>query len=258
MFALARDRFATTVEQKQADAARRGMPIPTAESLLPQDRALAAFEAYPALTEKIKELVKDGKIPTSVGGRDFSFKVVNDIQSSMPTGRTADDILRASLRAIADLRLFFEATALPVVESPDRFPEELDKLVPSAAAAYRQAVADLRADRLSYRGPANELRQALWDVLHTLAPDGEVLKDTNYKSEPGAKSPTQRQRATFIMRKRRGQGPSDSTLTAIDAVATLTRDIYTRSNSSTHSAKDREEALQVQRYVEAVLRDLLA
>jgi hypothetical protein len=139
----------------------------------------------------------------------------------------------------------------------DPFLEELEYQAPDAAASYRQAIIDLAAERLSYRGPANELRQALWEVLQVLGPDDEVTKEPGFKLEPRTTGPTHRQRAAFIMRKRRGKDLPETTATAIDAVAALARATYTRSNSSTHGSRGREEAEQVGRYVEAVLRDLL-
>lgn len=142
-------------------------------------------------------------------------------------------------------------------ESSDTFLARLELRVPGAANSYRQAVLDLKAERLSYRGPANELRQALWEVLQTLAPDSAVIAEPEYKQEAGTKGPTHRQRAAFIMRQRLGEKPSESVLTAIDTIAALAREIYMRSSGSTHRQESRDEALQLQRYVEVVLRDLV-
>ena len=52
----------------------------------------------------------------------------------------------------------------------------LHKLVPSAGLSYEQALRDLRgAPRISYRGTAVELREALREVLDHLAPDADVM-----------------------------------------------------------------------------------
>src|SRR5450631_3727190 len=49
--------------------------------------------------------------------------------------------------------------------------ETLDRLVPSAAASYRQGFNDLAgSDRISYRGTAAEFREALRETLDHLAP----------------------------------------------------------------------------------------
>jgi hypothetical protein len=140
---------------------------------------------------------------------------------------------------------------------PESFMVEMERLVPSAAAAYKQAVRDLEAERDSYRGPANELRQALWAVLVTLAPDASVKAETDYQQEPGTTGPTHKQRARYILRVRRGPHADAAVLAAVDTVAVLARETYQRANVSTHNERDREEALQIKRYVEVVLRDLL-
>lgn len=48
----------------------------------------------------------------------------------------------------------------------------LERLLPTAAASYRQGLLDLQvADRLSYRGTASEFRETLRETLDHLAPD---------------------------------------------------------------------------------------
>ena len=258
-FMRARDQVAAGHEERKGDAVRRGMQIPSSDTLLALERVAAARTAFPALAEEIKRLVTSGRIPESAGGREFAFRVVRSIYEPLKSfSSQGDEIHRASIRAEADLRLFFQATALPTIDIAEHFLAEMERLVPTAAAAYRQAVSDLRSERLSYRGPANELRQALWSVLQELAPDDDVIAEPDFRLEGKEERPTHRQRAKFILRKRHeDEKLSKSTLATIDTVAALARQIYERANASTHNQKDREEALQLQRYVEAVLRDLL-
>lgn len=60
-------------------------------------------------------------------------------------------------------------------------------LVPTAALSYQQAIRDLAdGGRVSYRGPAAELREVLREVLDHQAPDGEVMKSSDYKPEKGS------------------------------------------------------------------------
>ena len=50
--------------------------------------------------------------------------------------------------------------------------ETLQSLVPTAALSYQQAIRDLAdSTRVSYRGPAAELREVLREVCDHLAPD---------------------------------------------------------------------------------------
>ncbi len=141
------------------------------------------------------------------------------------------------------------------IAATDPFLAKLASLVPGAAASYRQAVEDLKEDRLSYRGPANELRQALWETLQVLAPDEDVVAEPGFRQAPGTHGPTHAQRAAYILRKRRGADLTENAVAALSAVA---RETYVKSNDPTHNQREREEALQAQRWVEVVLRELLA
>jgi hypothetical protein len=74
----------------------------------------------------------------------------------------------------------------------------------SAAASYEQAILDLGDEsRKSMRGTAAELREALREVLDSLAPDSAVMHEPGFKLEEGRKEPTMRQKARFVLRSRR-------------------------------------------------------
>ena len=75
----------------------------------------------------------------------------------------------------------------------------LESAVPSAAASYRQGVLDLRTERLSYRGTAAELREALRETLDHLAPDGDVMAQASFSLEPEQSKPTMKQKAQYIL-----------------------------------------------------------
>jgi hypothetical protein len=145
----------------------------------------------------------------------------------------------------------------------ERVIETLEGLVPSAALSYKQAIIDLAdAARLSFRGPALELREALRETLDHLAPDSEVTSAPGYAEEKGRHGPTMKQKVRFIL-KARGQSKSSSevpeqTTTTIDEmVGTLTRSIYDRSSAATHVASERRIVIQIRRYVLAILHDIL-
>jgi hypothetical protein len=139
----------------------------------------------------------------------------------------------------------------------------LEGLVPSAALSYQQAVVDLRDDaRTSFRGAAAELREALREVLDHLAPDKEVMAAQGFKLEKDRAKPTMKQKVRFILRAR-GQGATQSavpedTATSIDAmIGQLARSVYDRSSLATHVASERKNVIQLKRYVDAVLYDIL-
>lgn len=150
-----------------------------------------------------------------------------------------------------------------------RIIETLEGLVPPAALSFRQAIIDLADDkRLSFRGAALELREALRETLDTLAPDDDVTgadgyvpeKDQHGKPRSG---PTMRQKVRFIL-KARGQSKSASqvaeqtTTTVEEMVASLTRSIYDKTAVAAHVQKERREVDQIRLYIVAVLHEILA
>ena len=138
----------------------------------------------------------------------------------------------------------------------------LGDLVVSAASSYVQALKDLEdTTRVSFRGTANELRSALWDVLDRLAPDQSVLA-AGFKLEKGHNKPTQKQKVRFILRSRgvaktATKAPESSVGLVDELVASLARASYDRSSISSHVATERSEVLQIKMYVDSVLAELL-
>ena len=106
-------------------------------------------------------------------------------------------------------------------EEDEHLIRTLENLVPFAALSYRQAVADLNDDkRLSFRGSALELREALRETLDHLAPDSEVTAAPGFVQEKDRHGPTMKQKVRFIL-KARGQGKTlnvvpEQAVTAID------------------------------------------
>jgi hypothetical protein len=141
--------------------------------------------------------------------------------------------------------------------------ETLSAMLPSAAASYKQALIDLGdPERLSFRGPALELREALREVLDHLAPDDAVMKSENFKLESGRTKPTMKQKVRFIL-KARGRSKSEiatpeNTATTVDTmVGDLTRSVYDKSSVATHIVTSRRNVGQIKMYVRAVLHDIL-
>lgn len=139
----------------------------------------------------------------------------------------------------------------------------LRALLPSAALSYEQALQDLdQSERLSWRGPATDLREALRETLDRLAPDDEVKATPGYKDEPDAHGPTMKQKVRFILRSRQtsralAATTEDATKLVDEAVGTFVRSVYTRSSISTHTPTDKSEVLRVLDLVRIVLSELL-
>jgi len=139
----------------------------------------------------------------------------------------------------------------------------LSGLLPSAARSYEQAVLDLRsAERLSWRGPATDLREALRETLDYLAPDDEVLAEPGFKLEKDTSGPTMKQKVRHILRKRgvgrsAMQSPESATQAVDEIVGTFVRGVYTRSSISTHTPTDRAEILRIRDWVRVAFCELL-
>lgn len=140
----------------------------------------------------------------------------------------------------------------------------LSTLLPSAARSYQQALTDLSGpERVSWRGPATDLREALRETLDHLAPDKDVVAQAGFKFEKDTTGATMKQKVRFVLRNR-GLGKSDTAPpeAAADAieevVGSFVRSVYTRSSVSTHTPTDRREVLRVRDWVRVTLAELLS
>jgi hypothetical protein len=141
--------------------------------------------------------------------------------------------------------------------------ETLDRLVPSAAASYRQGFNDLAgSDRISYRGTAAEFREALRETLDHLAPDDQVMAQVGFKLEADQTKPTMKQKVGFVL-KSRGTNKTirtaaEQSLSLIDELSgQVMRAVYNRASLATHVQQSKTEVRKIKRYVDTVLYDLL-
>lgn len=141
--------------------------------------------------------------------------------------------------------------------------DALERLIPSAALSYRQALADLAdRDRISFRGTANELREAFREVLDHLAPDEDVIEAAGFEFEKGQTRPTQRQRVRYILAaggssKTSQKVPEETSSLVEGLIASLARSTYERTSLSAHVSSARREVQQLKMYVDSVLAELL-
>lgn len=148
--------------------------------------------------------------------------------------------------------------------------ERLEGLQPALADAYQQVLMDLQDDqRLSYRGPANELRELLREILDLLAPDAKVKSEQWFRDSRASgpkderdRPPTQAEKARYIARSR-GLGGSavetvqEAAATIEERVGAVVRSLYKRTNAAAHVQRERSEIAQLVRYADALLLELL-
>lgn len=189
--------------------------------------------------------------------------------------RTSKAAYRRTLKSIANGCLTLEKVVLQGIPSPAAAPASnpdpldviiigtLAALVPSAARSFEQAVIDLRQpSRLSWRGPATDLREALRETLDHLAPDKDVTGQQGFKLEKDTNGPTMKQKVRFILRSRGAskssmESPEGAVQAVDEAVGSFVRSVYTRSSVSTHTPTDKREVLRVRDFVRVALTELL-
>jgi hypothetical protein len=168
------------------------------------------------------------------------------------------------LEVLREMRLGQTRVEAPVhSETELRLLETLQRLVPTAALSYQQALNDLKEPaRLSFRGTANELREVMRETLDHLAPDSAVEADSGFKLEKGQTKPTQKQKVRYVLRSRGigrtgRQAPEDTASLIDELTAKITRGSFQRTNLSTHIAGEAKEARQLKMWVDTVLAELL-
>jgi len=139
----------------------------------------------------------------------------------------------------------------------------LERMIPTAGASYKQALLDLQQKgRVSYRGAAAELREVVREVLDHLAPDDAVTAAPGFKLEEGLKGPSMKQKVRFILKARKvpdaGMKPAEDSIKHVDEnIPSLGRSVYNRGSMDVHTARSREEVLNLKLYADAVLGELL-
>lgn len=141
--------------------------------------------------------------------------------------------------------------------------DTLERLVPSAAASYRQGLIDMfAADRLSYRGTAAEFREALRETLDHLAPDKAVSVQPGFRLEDGQTKPTMKQKVRFVLasrgRNKTQREAAEKTLRLVEELSgEVMRAVYNRASLATHVQESKVEVGTVKRYIDTVFFDLL-
>lgn len=212
-----------------------------------------------------------GQLPSGeadVAATDKAFSLLHDLSRKNPSKQKCLDTLTEARKLL--VRLEGMNLAKPAIASSgvatrvdDDIVGTLEEICPPAATCYRQAMADLATDRVSWRGTATDLREALRETLDKLAPDADVEGMPNYKAEPDAKRPTMKQKTRFILRSRdmnSGQmATSEDAIRHIEeSLGGITRSVYTRSSTSTHTPTTKEEVARLHVWARVILCELLA
>lgn len=170
-------------------------------------------------------------------------------------------LIAMDARVVSSIALATNSQKLDFVDT--QIAATLQAIVPAAALSYQQAMTDLQGDsRLSWRGPATDLREALRETLDYLAPDEDVKAIPGYKQEPNTNGPTMKQKVRFVLKNRGASktvsGPAESAVEGVEeSLGAFIRSVYTRSNVSTHTLTDKTEVLRVRDLVRVVLSELL-
>jgi hypothetical protein len=138
-------------------------------------------------------------------------------------------------------------------------------LVPSAALSYEQALKDMgEAGRVSWRGAAHELREALREVLDRFASPEDMEKGNvkKEKNQRGDELYTMKQKVRFILKTRERNAtesavPENAVNMVEEVIASMTRSTYDRGSLSAHQERGKKECQQLKRYVDVVLHELL-
>lgn len=150
-------------------------------------------------------------------------------------------------------------------ENDERILSTLIELVPSAALSYQQALRDvIDPGRISFRGPAHELRESLREVLDRFASSEEMEKSgvKKEKNHKGDEIYTMKQKVRFIFKNRERNTtesavPENAVSIVEEVIASMTRSTYDRGSLSAHQERGRKACEQLKRYVDVVLHDLL-
>jgi hypothetical protein len=229
----------------------------------------AAKQAAQQYFRQVRPVLPEFTLEEQLAGLDAAFTAVlelsqgNNAKTSYKKHIAAIRKLIPKVTSLIEINQGSARTVSNTTEEDNRIIDTLTGLVPSAALSYQQAITDLVDNgRVSFRGPALELREALRETLDHLAPDDAVTNSDGYTQEKGRTGPTMKQKVRFIL-KARGRArsssdvPEQTAMTVDQMVGTLTRSVYDRSSVATHVASERRAVIQIRRYVAAVLHDIL-
>lgn len=140
--------------------------------------------------------------------------------------------------------------------------ERLKAISPSLAASLEQVLRDLNdSTRLSYVGPAGELREVMRSAIQLLAPDSEVRNQPWFVGvRRGEKTqPTQAERTRLAVQKQRGNADQlkDSDDLVDSLVGKISRETYAVGSKTFHAGAAQSNVLKLTGWVFAILDEVL-
>jgi hypothetical protein len=220
----------------------------------------AWFEVYyPALIRTLGELAAIDEVN----------KELRDLRA-LAGGRMDIESLRKRLRAVTrkieqGILPSYDAARWSAAVTDDRPSSEvreslaarLGDLSPDLATSYQQVHEDLvDPNRISFLGPAGEVREVLRGAMHLLAPDDDVKAEAWFVGHEGR--PMQAERIRYIIQSKSGADSAIETAEVIDEkVSRLGRLLYQRASKSFHAGTQRDEVGKIVVWVEAVLNEIL-
>lgn len=201
----------------------------------------------------------------------FLLSLANS-RSLVSSYKTTLSLLEKSFRTLESQQLIVESNKLVetrnssseivAVGQDKKIIDLLSKILPPIALSYQQVLIDISEKRLSYKGTASEQREILREVLDYLAPDSEVMIIPSFKLEKDRTLPTMKQKVRFILKKRNKsqsaiEVPENATAIIEESIAKLARATYNRGSLSTHTETEKKEVVNLKRYLDSVLCELL-
>lgn len=140
--------------------------------------------------------------------------------------------------------------------------DRLRRLSPSLAESLEQALRDLSdPTRLSYMGPAGEVREVLRAAIQKLAPDVDVKAQPWFKGyEHGGKvNPTQNERTRYAVQNRGGSTDQAKATDELieELVGKVSRETYQVGSKSFHAGAIQGEVEKLAGWIFALLDEAL-
>lgn len=138
----------------------------------------------------------------------------------------------------------------------------LRKQSATLADSMEQALHDMNdQSRLSYVGPAGEVREVMRAAVQLIAPDEEIRKQPWFVGIPqgGKSNPSQTERTRYAVQQRRGSKDQVQDVDALidNLVGQIGRRTYTVGSGKFHAGTDQADVWKLTGWVWAVLDEVL-
>lgn len=139
----------------------------------------------------------------------------------------------------------------------------LEAVHPDYRAKYVSAWTIYEQVMPNYSGAVSEMRDLITLILHSFAPDDQVMAQPGFKLDRDQTKPTRRQRVMFVFKEKREQGKavaSDDELLDSNAarLASIIGTAYSNASALTHTTASRELAFASLKQSESILVQLIS